>query len=105
MEWDKIIVSRIREQIRHHAMTNAISFAAVLLAEELDSALRVISAFDEGPDLVLYYKQLMVLEGNPEYELHFNTTDRLSPSQHEFLHQQWLLFKSWWSQWPGVNSH
>ena len=31
------------------------------LAQELDDALRVLSTFDEGPDLVLYYKQLVVL--------------------------------------------
>ena len=74
------------------------------LAEELGDALRVLSTFDEGPDLVLYYKQLMVLEGHPEYEHHFNTTDLLSPSQREFLLQQWSLFKTWWSQWPGVSS-
>ncbi len=29
------------------------------------SALAVLSSFDEGTDLVLYYKYLMVLEGNP----------------------------------------
>ncbi len=72
------------------------------LAQELDDALRMLSTFDEGPDLVLYYKQLMVLEGRPEYEHHINETDRLTPSQREFLHQQWSLFKSWWSQWPGA---
>lgn len=72
------------------------------LAQELDDALRVLSTFDEGPDLVLYYKQLMVLEGHPEYEHHFNETDRLSPSQREYLHEQWSLFKAWWSQWPGA---
>ena len=33
------------------------------LAKELDSALAELSKFDEGPDLVLYYKELMVLEG------------------------------------------
>ena len=32
-------------------------------ASELDEAFTVLSAFDEGPDLVLYYKYLMVLEG------------------------------------------
>ena len=37
---------------------------ALRLARELDDALAVLSAYDEGPDLVLYYKQLMVLEGN-----------------------------------------
>ncbi len=72
------------------------------LAEELDNALLVLSTFDEGPDLVLYYKQLMVFEGHPEYEHHFNPTDQLSRSQREFLHQQWSLFKTWWNQWPGA---
>ncbi len=71
------------------------------LAAELDGALRVLSTFDEGPDLVLYYKALMVLEGHAAYEHHFNPTDALSQSQRAFLEQQWSLFKSWWSQWPG----
>jgi dihydrodipicolinate synthase/N-acetylneuraminate lyase len=30
-------------------------------AQELDAAMAVLSSFDEGPDLVLYYKHLMVL--------------------------------------------
>lgn len=72
------------------------------LARELDDALRVLSTFDEGPDLVLYYKYLMVLEGHPEYEHHFNPTDALSASQREFAHRQWSLFKAWWNQWPGA---
>ncbi len=37
--------------------------AARRKAQELDAALAVLSTFDEGPDLVLYYKQLMVLGG------------------------------------------
>lgn len=36
-------------------------------AQDLDDALRVLSTFDEGPDLVLHYKQLMVLEGHDAY--------------------------------------
>ncbi|HIG29180.1 MAG TPA: dihydrodipicolinate synthase family protein [Verrucomicrobiales bacterium] len=71
------------------------------LAAELDQALTVLSTFDEGPDLVLYYKYLMVLEGNPEYELHFNETDELSPSQKNYAADQLNLFKSWWNNWPG----
>lgn len=71
------------------------------LASELDNALRVLSTFDEGPDLVLYYKRLMVLEGHSEYEHHLNATDALSPSQHEFIDKQWRQFKTWWDQWPG----
>lgn len=73
------------------------------LALELDSALGVLSKYDEGPDLVLYYKHLMVLEGNPEYSNHFNDSDALSPSQKEFLESQWKQFKTWWSKWPGAN--
>lgn len=71
------------------------------LAQELDEALRVLSTFDEGPDLVLYYKDLMVLEGHPDYAQHFNETDTLSPTQRAFVRMQWELFKNWWGQWPG----
>ncbi len=72
------------------------------LAQELNEALTVLSTYDEGPDLVLYYKYLMVLEGNPEYTHHFNGSDALSPSQQQFIRTQWQLFRSWWSQWPGA---
>ncbi|MFO0818357.1 MAG: dihydrodipicolinate synthase family protein [Pirellulales bacterium] len=72
------------------------------LATELGQALDVLSTFDEGPDLVLYYKELMVLEGHHEFRLHFNESDRLSDSQREYLHSQWKQFKRWWSQWPGA---
>jgi len=74
------------------------------LALELDSALAVLSKYDEGPDLVLYYKYLMVLEGNPEYQHHFNESDALSSSQQAFIHQQWTQFKTWWDRWPGAKS-
>lgn len=71
------------------------------LAEELNSALLVLSTYDEGADLVLYYKHLMVLEGNAEYANHFNSTDALSQSQKAFLEQQWKQFRAWWSSWSG----
>lgn len=74
------------------------------LAQELDNALAVLSKYDEGPDLVLYYKYLMVLEGNPEYEHHFNASDALSQSQKAFIYNQWSLFKAWWDRWPGAKS-
>lgn len=74
------------------------------LAAELDAALRVLSTFDEGPDLVLYYKQLMVLEGHSEYQWHLHASDALSPSQREYLHQQWTLFKAWWKNWPAADA-
>ena len=72
------------------------------LALELDEALQVLSRFDEGTDLVLYYKYLMVLEGNPEYTLNLLESDSLSTTQREFAREQWQLFKNWWSRWPGA---
>lgn len=71
------------------------------LALELDEALSVLSSYDEGPDLVLYYKHLMVLEGNPEYGRHFNSSDALSESQRGFLEDQWKTFRGWWDTWPS----
>ena len=71
------------------------------LAKELDAALTVLSTFDEGPDLVLYYKYLLVLLGDSDYELHFNETDQLSPSQKRFAETQLKLFQDWWKAWPG----
>lgn len=68
---------------------------------ELDQALGVLSSFDEGVDLVLYYKHLMVLEGNREYELNLNPSDQLSPSQKRHAAQQLTLFKTWYSEWSA----
>ena len=68
-------------------------------AKELESALAVLSSFDEGPDLVLYYKYLMVLNGENEYELHFNPTDKLSESQRKYAESQYRLFKNWYRNW------
>ncbi|TIT85497.1 MAG: dihydrodipicolinate synthase family protein, partial [Mesorhizobium sp.] len=69
------------------------------LALELDAALAVLSSFDEGPDLVLYFKHMMVLKGNAEYKLHFNETDALSDSQRGYAEQQLKLFDAWYAQW------
>ena len=70
-------------------------------AKELDEALMVLSTYDEGPDLVLFYKYLLVLNGDTEYTLHFNETDELSASQRHFVEQQYAQFNRWWSQWDG----
>ena len=71
------------------------------LAQELDQSLSVLSKFDEGPDLVLYYKHLMVLEGNSEYRHHLNVSDGLSPTQQAFLEAEWRRFRNWWASWSG----
>lgn len=73
--------------------------AARSLAKELDEALHVLAKVDAGPDLVLYFKHMMVLKGNPEYRLHFNETDALSPSQQGFVEAQLKLFDAWYADW------
>jgi len=70
-------------------------------ALELESALNTLSTFDEGPDLVLYFKHLMTLEGGDEYALHFNESDALSVSQRRYADQQFRLFKTWYAAWNG----
>lgn len=74
-------------------------------ALELEQALSVLSSFDEGPDLVLFFKHMMVLKGDQEYELHFNETDFLSASQRGYVEAQFNLFNAWYSEWsklPGA---
>ncbi len=68
-------------------------------AKELEEALYVLSSFDEGPDLVLYYKYLMVLNGDQEYALHFNSADVLSDAQCAYAEEQYRLFQAWYSDW------
>ena len=41
----------------------------------------------------------MVLNGEKEYELHFNPTDKLSESQRKYAESQYMLFKNWYRNW------
>ena len=68
-------------------------------ALELDRALHVLSTYDEGADLVLYYKHMMVLAGYPEYARHFVGTDALSASQRHYAETSWTRFKAWYAKW------
>lgn len=70
-------------------------------AKQLDDALAVLSSFDEGPDLVLYYKHLMVLAGDDNYALHFYETDALSDSQRNYAETQYKLFLQWYTAWSA----
>jgi dihydrodipicolinate synthase/N-acetylneuraminate lyase len=70
-------------------------------AAELEQALAVLSSFDEGADLVLFYKYLLTLKGEDEYALHFNAADELSPSQRQFAKAQLELFEKWYAVWAG----
>lgn len=71
-------------------------------ARELEEALMVLSTYDEGADLVLHYKYMMVLNGEREYELHFNETDKLSASQQRQIENQYKLFKTWYKNRYGA---
>lgn len=62
---------------------------------------RSFIVFDEGTDLVLYYKYLMVLNGDKEYTLHFNETDALSESQRKYVETQYELFRTWYRNWSA----
>lgn len=68
-------------------------------ALELETALQVLSSFDEGPDLVLYFKYLLLLQGEQEYALNFIETDELSPSQRGYAEAQYKLFMTWYAKW------
>jgi 4-hydroxy-tetrahydrodipicolinate synthase len=70
-------------------------------AQDLERALAVLSSFDEGPDLVLYYKYLMVCEGEPAYARQIIESDVLSESQRAYADTQLALFKAWYAAWPG----
>ena len=74
---------------------------ARIRALELDEAMMTLSVFDEGPDLVLYFKYLLTLQGEKGFAHHFNTSDRLSTSQAGFAKQQLETFLTWWNNWDG----
>lgn len=68
-------------------------------ALELEAAFNVLASFDEGPELVLFFKYLLVLNGEEEYRLHFNETDELNDAQRRYCEDQYNLFKSWFADW------
>lgn len=78
--------------------------AARRRALELEQALAALSSFDEGTDLVLYFKHLMTLRGDAEYALHFNAEDVLSESQARYAAAQLALFDAWYAGWSAEAS-
>ncbi len=70
-------------------------------ALELEAALAALSSFDEGADLVLYFKYLLELEGEAGYARHFNPSDALTPSQKAYARDRLAQFKVWYSAWTG----
>lgn len=71
------------------------------LAKELDEALAVLSKYDEGPDLTLYYRLIASRTIDPIYRRPVLASDRLSPSQEKYALNQLALFQAWWDGWEG----
>lgn len=74
-------------------------------ARELEAALAVLSSFDEGCDLVLYYKYLMELNGDQGYSVHFNETDVLSEAQRRYAQSQYALFRQRYADWSAQHTN
>lgn len=72
---------------------NPIAHAAAI---DLERALGPLSVFDEGPDLVLFYKYLAVIMGAEAYRRPLHADDVLSASQQVFAKNQLERFLAWW---------
>lgn len=70
-------------------------------AKELEEALMTLSKWDAGPDLVLFFKYLLELNGEKEYALHFNESDALSPSQKRLAETAYTRFRTWYANWAA----
>lgn len=72
-------------------------------AIELERALGPLATFDEGADLVLFYKHLAVLAGDLEFEHQLNPSDALTDSQRRFAEAQFERFRRWWATWSVID--
>lgn len=70
-------------------------------AQELDEALKVLSIFDEGPDLTLYYRAIAAMQGDSQLAKPINSYDQLSSSQYAYAKNQLALFNAWYSNWDS----
>jgi len=68
-------------------------------AMQLTEALNVLSTFDEGPDLTLYYRYLASLSGNPELLSPCDSYDELSAAQRSYAFNQFNQFRAWYRNW------
>ncbi len=68
-------------------------------AWELESSHDDPAIFDEGPDLVLYFKYLLTLLGGKAMNIISTPSDQLSKSQAGFAASQLAAFKAWWQNW------
>lgn len=68
-------------------------------AQQLDEALKVLSTYDEGPDLTLYYRAIAAWRGDQELARPIDPQDQLSPSQLQYAKDQLDLFEKWYANW------
>ena len=68
-------------------------------AQELDEALKVLSTFDEGPDLTLYYRAIATMRGDESLAKPVNSYDQLTASQFHYAKDQLALFQNWYFDW------
>ena len=73
------------------------------LAFELDTAMRPLSEFDKGPDLVLYFKYLSELRGASAYGGSLHRADVLTAAQRGYAATRLRLFELWWADWEGAS--
>jgi len=73
------------------------------LAEELDRRLLPLSDYDADPRLVLYYKHLLTLCGETEYEVQRPQGASLSDSEKREAQAQLERFQRWATNWSGKN--
>jgi 4-hydroxy-tetrahydrodipicolinate synthase len=71
------------------------------LAEELDRRLLPLSDYDADPRLVLYYKHLLALMGESEYNPQRPLTAMLGVSEKNEAGSQLERFQRWWEGWSG----
>jgi 4-hydroxy-tetrahydrodipicolinate synthase len=91
-----VLPAAVLELFRLARLAAAGDATAHRAAVDLERALMPLSAFDEGPDLVLYYKHLAVLTGHHEFEHAVHSADTLSPAQAAFAEAQLERFEAWW---------
>jgi 4-hydroxy-tetrahydrodipicolinate synthase len=67
-------------------------------AVDLERALLPLSLYDEGPDLVLYYRYLATLAGHFGFGRAVHPDDSLSPTQAAAARTQFERFQTWWAR-------
>lgn len=68
-------------------------------ARELENAFSVLATCDEGVDLVLCFKHLLVMKGHDEHRVNLLGTDALSPSQARVCEAQCHKVNAWFADW------